>query len=192
MNIKNSFGALKKKKIRKEMIFIGSFFILLPITIIGVFIVQRYLPKASELGCYPISISTKRESSIGIVSFETGCQIKAMISCSLVKDGEYYPCGQEEQVENRHEIRTDATKPLQPNEGYYVKINTGEFFESLTYIFPGNNIEDRGFTEENIYDYDSLIYGECQRDKAYDPRYDLNFDGCVNLSDMTELLPEPK
>ena len=190
--VKLLFEALKKRKIKKEYIFVAAFLILLPLTILGIYFGQKYLPKASEVGCQPIGMITNRESSAGTVIFETGCQIKGKISCSQTLEGQYVPCGEDDKSTNSHQIKTNASQPLQPNQGYYVKVNTGTFYQSLTYIYPGNDIDERGFTAENIYDYDNKVYGECQGDKAYDPKYDLNFDGCVNMSDMTELLPETK
>ena len=187
-----SFRAPQLHKIKKEYIFVAAFLILMPLTLIGIYIAQKYLPKASEAGCQPIGLMTKRESSVGTVIFETGCQVKGKISCSQNLVGQYTPCGEDDKSTTNHQIKTTASQPLQPNLGYYVKVNTGTFYESLTYIYPGNEIEERGFTAENIYDFDSTVYGECQGDKAYDPKYDLNFDGCVNMSDMTELLPENK
>ena len=179
---------IKTGKIKKESIVAIFIFILLPITIGSVFLIQRYFSQAYQNGCLPIGVTTYRSSNSADVTFDTGCSIQAEISCSIDKNGNYYPCGQDKEATTNHKITTSENNPLQTNLGYYVKLNTGQFYETLTYIFPYSEFCDRGLTEKDLYDYESTVYGECQGNDAYDPKYDMNQDGCVNMSDLAEII----
>jgi hypothetical protein len=187
----NLFGALKKQKMNKKNIMTILMVIILPIILGSIFIMQRYFSKAnSDNGCLASNIKTIRDTGVsGMVRFSTQCSMIAKIFCSTEKEGQYSLCGTELTATTQHEIKTDPSKSLQSDTGYYIRLSTGQYFESLIYLFPFSEFGDKGACLIKSNEYNGDLVGECQGDVKFDPKFDINQDGCVNMSDVASLYP---
>lgn len=181
------FQKISQKVFENKKAVIGVFvLVLLPAVLMAVFFVQQYITKAGLQPVYPVYIRTLREStSAGSVTFETAIPIIAQLSCASVKKGPYIFCGKDTEETVDHMINTTSAQfLLNPNTPYYVKIQTGSV-ETLTYI-PAQE-EGLGFGQ-TFSTFSTELLGACRDETDYDPAYDYNQDGCINLNDVSQII----
>lgn len=178
-----SFNRLKNSPSRGVKILI--LVILLVMVFGAIYTVQNYRSRAQQTSATPLFIRTTRVSStVGKVQFETDIPVLAQITCSKLKESDYEPCGTDIAEATSHDISTDGSGfLLNPSIGYYVKIITGTV-STLTYIPSDEKGAAFGYT---LNSFDNSVIGSCRGEGDYDPAFDFNQDGCVNLNDAAEI-----
>ncbi len=180
-NLKKVIETNKKSVLTLTVIMLG-----LLISIGAVLIVQTYRTRAEGATAIPLFIRTERSSStVGKVQFETNIATTATLECSAKKNGDYILCGSDLEPSSSHNISTgDSELLLNPSTGYYVKIKIGQSV-TLAYIAA----HEQGATFGLDYNsFDTSGVGACRSDEDFDPAFDFNQDGCVNLHDAVEVI----
>lgn len=162
-------------------------FILLPVLLGGVYVVQRLSSRASEV-CPAYDVTTQRLSeTTAQVSFSTDCPVKSQIFCAVGKNGVQFFCGEDQDATINHIVMTSDDVTLSTGIGYYVSIDTGVEQRALSYI-PADPIDPTFGLDANLYN--ETIVGVDENDAQYDPAFDINQDGFINMHDKAEFYDE--
>lgn len=160
-----------------------ALFVLLPVLLGGVYVVQRLSSRASEV-CPAYDVTTQRLSeNTGQVSFSTNCPVKAQIFCAVGKDGVQFFCGEDQEATMNHIIMTSDDVTLSTGIGYYVFINTGFEEKEMSYISADPTDPTFGL-DANLYN--DVVVGVDETEAQFDPALDLNHDGFINMQDKAE------
>lgn len=180
---RNNYTSLSGSKISSRGAKIVLSLLMLPVLVGGVYVAQQYFTSASE-SCPPTNIQTERTSNTSaVVSFSTTCETKAEIYCSVGEDGVQFFCGEDANPTMNHIINTqDVT--LNTDVPYYVYIETGMENRAQGYVSASPTDVTFGL-DFSVYD-DETIIGITSEDPAYDPAYDINQDGMINMLDRAE------
>ena len=160
--------------------------VMLPLVVLGAFIVQSRRSQATG-ACAPEDIKTTRTSqSAGQISFRTPCAVKTQLYCSTGRDGVQFLCGEDVTEATSHLLQTtDVT--LNSGIGYYVFIDSGLENRSVAYIQADPVDATLG---RNINSFNDEAMGTVVGEPEYDVALDINQDGMINGMDRTEFYTE--
>lgn len=162
--------------------------LLLPLIMVGVYVVQSRNSRASG-SCAPENIHSERASqSLARISFDTTCTVKASVYCSVGREGVQFLCGQDQTETTKHLIETSEVT-LSSDTPYFIYIDTGLESRTLGYIQANPVDSTVGLDFE---DFDENVTGLTSDEKGYDISLDINQDGIVNGMDRSEFYPEYK
>jgi len=158
---------------------------ILPLVLGGLFFVQQFRSQANVISKPENFFATRVSATAARVEFSTAQQVKATILCAVSLNGVKFFCGEDATATVEHSILTsDAGVNLNTGQGYYVYTNITGNEEPIGYI-PAD-VDDPTFgLSVNVYGDENL--GLCTGDEGFDPKLDINQDGCVYTNDMVTL-----
>jgi hypothetical protein len=159
--------------------------IILPLVLGGIFVAQKFKSNA-EVITRPENFHAERLSATSAqIDFETSQEVKATIFCAVSEKGVKFFCGNDKDVTEDHSILTaDFKVNLNTGQGYYVYTNIPGTPDPIGYI-PADKDDPTFGLDVDVYNDDSL--GLCDGDEGFDPKLDVNQDGCVYTNDLAEL-----
>jgi hypothetical protein len=179
---------IQKARSNPRLGFIIIMALMLPIAIIGVYLVQSRGSRASA-GCAPENIHTERTSqSSAHITFDTTCSVAAKAYCAVGRDGAQFLCGEDEVAATKHVINTSKVT-LSSDTAYFVFIDTQLESRTLSYI-QANPVDSTVGLDFNSFNEETV--GLTNDEAGYDVSLDINQDGVVNGMDRSEFYPEYK
>lgn len=159
--------------------------IILPLVLGGLFVVQKFRSSA-EVITQPEQFHAERLSATSArIEFQTAQQAKITVFCAVSIKGVKFYCGEDEDPVVKHSISTaDFKVNLNTGQGYYVFTNIPQITGPIGYI-PADKDNPTFGLDSNIYGEDNL--GLCLGDENFDPKLDVNQDGCVYTNDLVQL-----
>lgn len=175
----------KKFSESKKNIVAVMILIILPLVLGGLFMVQKFRSSA-EVITRPEQFHADRLSATSArIEFQTAQQSKISIFCAVSLKGVKFYCGEDENPETKHTISTaDFKVNLNTGQGYYVFTNIPQITGPIGYI-PADKDNPTFGVDSNVYGDDNL--GLCLGDDEFDPKLDVNQDGCVFTNDLVQL-----